>query len=68
MIDKSREDWATAAQRHAPQGFRAIFDANGVSTLKASYELLASWDLNVFQCLSFMLRKWTLGSVASSET
>ncbi|CAE7272630.1 unnamed protein product [Symbiodinium sp. CCMP2592] len=29
-----------AAQQHAPNGYRAVFDANGVATLKMSYELL----------------------------
>ncbi|CAL1160478.1 unnamed protein product [Cladocopium goreaui] len=41
VIDKSSEDWAKAAARHAPDGYRAVFDANGVATLKASYNLLS---------------------------
>lgn len=40
VIDKSSSDWAAAARRIAPQGYRAIFDANGVSTLSTSYDLL----------------------------
>ncbi|CAE8595568.1 unnamed protein product [Polarella glacialis] len=40
VIDKSSEDWAQSARRHAPGGFRAVFDANGVATLKQSYGLL----------------------------
>ncbi|CAE7816056.1 unnamed protein product, partial [Symbiodinium sp. CCMP2456] len=40
VIDKSSDDWVKAARQHAPEGYRAIFDANGVATLKASYELL----------------------------
>eukprot|EP00438_Fugacium_kawagutii_P025370 Skav236532 [mRNA] locus=scaffold78:1094282:1122857:- [translate_table: standard] len=36
VIDKSSEDWVRAAQKHAPDGYRAIFDANGVATLKAA--------------------------------
>eukprot|EP00434_Breviolum_minutum_P008802 symbB.v1.2.007761.t1/scaffold480.1/size253386/23 len=41
VIDKSSEDWVKAAHHHAPEGYRAVFDANGVATLKASYNLLA---------------------------
>lgn len=40
VIDKSSQDWAAEARRHAPEGYRAIFDANGVATLKQSYKLL----------------------------
>ncbi|CAE7694370.1 unnamed protein product [Symbiodinium necroappetens] len=40
VIDKSSDDWVKAARQHAPEGYRAIFDANGVATLKTSYELL----------------------------
>jgi NADPH:quinone reductase-like Zn-dependent oxidoreductase len=42
VIDKSREDLWRAARRHAPDGYDAVFDANGVETLHASYEHLAS--------------------------
>ena len=38
VIDKSSEDLWVAAERHAPDGFHAVFDANGIETLKASYE------------------------------
>lgn len=41
VIDKSREPLWPAAERHAPAGYHAVFDANGVSTLKQSYEHLA---------------------------
>lgn len=41
VIDKSSEEWHVAAMRHAPQGFCAVFDANGVASLKISYDLLA---------------------------
>lgn len=37
VIDKSREDLWTAARSHAPEGYRAVFDANGVATLGQSY-------------------------------
>jgi len=40
VIDKSTEDWCIAARKHAPAGYCAIFDANGVSTLQKSYDLL----------------------------
>ena len=41
VIDKSREDLWTQAQRAAPDGYHAIFDANGVATLRQSYAHLA---------------------------
>lgn len=41
VIDKSREDLWRRAEAIAPKGFDHILDANGVSTLKASYGHLA---------------------------
>jgi len=41
VIDKSSEDWVAAARAHAPDGYCAIFDANGVSSLSSSYQLLS---------------------------
>jgi len=41
VVDKSSEDWVAAARRVAPEGYCAIFDANGVSTLAQSYGLLS---------------------------
>jgi len=41
VIDKSKEPLWEAAKRVAPQGFHAVFDANGVETLGHSYEHLA---------------------------
>jgi synaptic vesicle membrane protein VAT-1 len=41
VIDKSREPLWPAAERLAPGGYQAIFDANGVATLGASYRHLA---------------------------
>ena len=32
---------SAAAQAHAPEGFNAVFDANGVTTLRQSYRHLA---------------------------
>lgn len=42
VIDKSSEDLWRMARRHAPDGYEAVFDANGVATLRESYEHLAS--------------------------
>lgn len=42
VIDKSHEDLWRLARRHAPEGYDAVFDANGVETLKSSYEHLAA--------------------------
>ena len=42
VIDRSTEDLWRLARRHAPDGYDAIFDANGVATLRESYEHLAS--------------------------
>ena len=41
VIDKSTQDLWREAGRLAPDGFQAVFDANGVSTLKQSYAHLA---------------------------
>jgi NADPH:quinone reductase-like Zn-dependent oxidoreductase len=41
VIDRSAGHWVARARELAPRGFRAVFDANGVSTLADSYRLLA---------------------------
>jgi NADPH:quinone reductase-like Zn-dependent oxidoreductase len=41
VIDKSRQDLWPEAERLCPAGFDAVFDANGVTTLKHSYRHLA---------------------------
>jgi len=41
VIDKSREDLWQRAEAICPQGFDAVFDANGPATLKESYRHLA---------------------------
>ncbi len=41
VIDRSREDLWAQARVIAPGGYAAIFDANGVSTLRNSYKHLA---------------------------
>lgn len=40
VIDKSREDLWTAARAACPEGYHAVFDANGVATLRQSYRHL----------------------------
>jgi NADPH:quinone reductase-like Zn-dependent oxidoreductase len=40
VIDKSARDLWSEAERLAPRGYDAIFDANGVSTLRDSYDHL----------------------------
>ncbi len=42
VIDKSGGDLWRLARRHAPDGYDAIFDANGVETLADSYDHLAA--------------------------
>jgi synaptic vesicle membrane protein VAT-1 len=37
VIDASREDLWERAERHAPEGYDVVLDANGVSTLRQSY-------------------------------
>jgi synaptic vesicle membrane protein VAT-1 len=41
VIDKSTESLWPAAERLAPEGYQAVFDANGVATLSESYRHLA---------------------------
>src|SRR5262245_6193955 len=41
VIDKSREPLWTVAKRLAPEGYDVILDANGVETLRQSYQHLA---------------------------
>ncbi|MDD0853572.1 medium chain dehydrogenase/reductase family protein [Halobacteriovorax sp. GB3] len=41
VIDKSKEDWFEVSRNFSPKGFDAVFDANGYTTLKKSFDLLA---------------------------
>jgi synaptic vesicle membrane protein VAT-1 len=41
VVDRSSEDLWARAEAFAPHGFHAIFDANGVATLRQSYRHLA---------------------------
>lgn len=40
IIDKSSQDLWAQVQRAAPEGYHAVFDANGFSTLRGSYQNL----------------------------
>lgn len=42
IIDKSQQDLWSEAEKLAPNGYNAIFDANGFSTMQQSYEHLAT--------------------------
>lgn len=55
VIDKSTSDWVAAAKAIAPEGFHAVFDANGVSTLQASFDLLAPMGKLVIYGFASML-------------
>lgn len=57
VIDKSAGNWAAEARRLAPQGYHAVFDANGVSTLKHSFALLAPMGSVVIYGFASMLPK-----------
>jgi len=41
VIDKSSQDLWPEARRQAPKGYDAVFDANGVSTLRQGFDSLA---------------------------
>lgn len=58
VIDKSKEDLFAAARRIAPKGFDVVCDANGVETLKKSYDALRpSGKLVVYGFHTMMPRK-----------
>jgi NADPH:quinone reductase-like Zn-dependent oxidoreductase len=57
VIDKSSEDLWTRAEALAPDGFETIFDANGIATLKASYQHLAPTGRLVIYGFASMLPK-----------
>jgi len=57
VIDKSSEDLWARAEQLAPEGFQAIFDANGVATLKDSYAHLAPTGRLVIFGFASMLPK-----------
>jgi synaptic vesicle membrane protein VAT-1 len=57
VIDKSRDDLWTCARRIAPRGFDVVLDANGVATLKQSYEHLRPAGKLVVYGFSSMMPK-----------
>lgn len=57
VIDRSAGDWVAAAKAVAPGGFHAVFDANGVSTLQASFDALAPMGKLVIYGFASMLPK-----------
>lgn len=57
VIDKSAGRLWHEAERLAPQGFDAVFDANGVATLRHSYEHLAPTGRLVVYGFASMLPK-----------
>jgi synaptic vesicle membrane protein VAT-1 len=57
VIDKSSADLWAEAERLAPDGFDVVLDANGVQTLKQSYEHLRPTGRLVVYGFATMLRK-----------
>jgi len=55
VIDKSREDLWARAHALAPAGYDAVFDANGVSTLRGSWDHLAPMGKLVIYGFASML-------------
>jgi len=65
VIDKSREDLWQRARALAPDGFDAVFDANGVATLARSYAHLApTGKLAVYGFASMLPRDGRLNWLA----
>lgn len=56
-IDKSREPLWARATAHAPQGYDVVFDANGVETLRESYEHLRAGGRVVVYGFHTMMRR-----------
>lgn len=57
VIDKSSEPLWPAAERHSPKGYHAVLDANGVETLRGSYDHLAPTGRLVIYGAHTMLRR-----------
>jgi len=57
VIVRPAGDWAASARQIAPQGFHAVFDANGVATLRDSFALLAPMGQLVVYGFASMLPK-----------
>jgi NADPH:quinone reductase-like Zn-dependent oxidoreductase len=57
VIDKSRESLWRAAERHVPDGYDVVCDANGVETLRESYRHLKPTGRLIIYGFHSMLRK-----------
>ncbi len=57
VIDKSKQDLWAEAEKHAPEGYDVICDANGVATLKDSYDHLRRAGKLVVYGFSTMMPK-----------
>lgn len=57
IIDKSKEDLWSSAEKFSPNGYHVIFDANGVATLNESYKHLAPMGKLVVYGFHTMLPK-----------
>lgn len=57
VIDKSEQALWTAAEHHAPDGYRAVFDANGIATFADSYAHVAPTGRLVIYGFHTMLPK-----------
>lgn len=57
VVDKSSEDLWKCLEKYAPEGFDAVFDANGPETLKESYNHLSPGGKLVVYGFHTMLRK-----------
>lgn len=57
VIDRSRDRLWPEAESHAPAGYDAVFDANGVATLRQSYRHLAPMGRLVVYGFASMLPK-----------
>ena len=64
IIDKSQTSLWREAERHAPNGYDVVFDANGVSTLRESYRHLASPGKLVIYGFHSMLPRATSAGAA----
>ena len=68
VIDKSSEDLWRIARRHAPDGYDVVCDANGVATLKQSWEHVRSPGRLVVYGFHTMLGAWSGSDKTKSKT
>lgn len=57
VIDKSKENLWKKAREYAPEGYRAVFDANGFETLRQSYDHLGQGGRLIVYGFHTMLSK-----------